>query len=65
MTNEEMIRIAMKQSAKDIGCRAEDFFRDDSIVVPLVLGYYSARVRKSSFVRKNGLSQNRKDRKSQ
>ena len=38
MTNEEIIRIAMKQSAKDIGCRAEDFFRDDNIVVPLVLG---------------------------
>ncbi|MBR4414760.1 MAG: hypothetical protein IKS59_05550, partial [Aeriscardovia sp.] len=38
MTNEEIIRIAMKQSAEDIGCRVEDFFRDDNIVVPFVLG---------------------------
>lgn len=38
MTNKEVFRIAMEQSAKDIGCKAEDFLRDDSIVVPFALG---------------------------
>ena len=38
MTNEEIIRVAMEQSAKDIGCKAEDFCRNDNIVVPFVLG---------------------------
>ncbi len=38
MTNEEIIRVAMEQSAKDIGCKAEDFYRNDNIVVPFVLG---------------------------
>ena len=38
MTNEEIIRIAMEQSAKDIGCKPEDFFRNDNVLVPFMLG---------------------------
>ena len=34
-TNEEMLQAAMAQSAEDIGCRAEDFRKDSSLVVPL------------------------------
>ena len=38
MTNEEIMRIAMEQSAKDIGCKPEDFFRNDNVLVPFMLG---------------------------
>ena len=34
MTQKEIIRIAMEQSAADIGCRAEDLMSDKSIMVP-------------------------------
>ena len=34
MTNERMLRIAMEQSAKDLGCGAEDFLRSESVAVP-------------------------------
>ena len=38
MTNQEMRKIAMKQSAEDIGCSAEDFLQSRNIVVPFHLG---------------------------
>ena len=38
MTNEEINRLAMEQSARDIGCKPEDFLGNNSIVVPFVLG---------------------------
>lgn len=38
MTNRDMLRIAMKQSAEDMGCRAEDFLSDRNMVVPFHLG---------------------------
>ncbi len=38
MTNEEILKIAMEQSAEDIGCRADDFRADKNIIVPFVLG---------------------------
>lgn len=38
MTNQEILQIAMKQSAEDIGCRAEDFMRPNNVIVPLHLG---------------------------
>ena len=46
MTTRDMFRIAMEQSAEDIGCGAEDFLSDHNIVVPFRLGanakkYYS------------------------
>ncbi len=34
MTNEEILRIAMEQSAEDIGCQAGDFLADSNIIVP-------------------------------
>ena len=34
MTNQEILQIAMRQSAEDIGCRAEDFLAGNSAVVP-------------------------------
>ncbi len=46
MTNKELLQIAMKQSAEDIGCSVEDFFSDTNVIVPFRLGekakcYYS------------------------
>ena len=38
MTNHEIIEIAMRQSAEDIGCRAEDFKADKNIVLDFKLG---------------------------
>ncbi len=37
MTNKEILRIAMEQSAKDIGCNMEDFFKNDNVVVPFAI----------------------------
>ncbi len=38
MTNREMMEIAMRQSAEDIGCRAEDFQSDKNVVLSFRLG---------------------------
>lgn len=36
--NEEILSIALKQSAEDIGCKAEDFLANNNVIVPLKLG---------------------------
>ena len=38
MTNKEMLRIAMKQSAEDMGCKADDFLLENNVTVPFHLG---------------------------
>ncbi len=38
MTNREMLAIAMRQSAEDIGCRPDDFMSADNVVVPFYMG---------------------------
>lgn len=38
MTNKEVLRIAMRQSAEDMGCTVEDFLADDNRIVPFKLG---------------------------
>ena len=38
MTNKDILRIAMKQSAEDIGCKAEDFLKSENVTVPFQLG---------------------------
>lgn len=38
MTNREMMEIAMRQSAEDMGCCAEDFKANGNVVFPLQLG---------------------------
>ena len=37
LTNKDILRIAMEQSAADIGCKAEDFLSDKNVIVPLKL----------------------------
>ena len=39
----DMLRIAMEQSAEDIGCRAEDFLSPGNVVVPFRLGKRARR----------------------
>ena len=38
MTNHKMLEIAMRQSAEDIGCCADDFRLSENIIVPFELG---------------------------
>ena len=38
MTNKEMLRIAMEQSAMDLNCKAEDFLQNNPVVVKFRLG---------------------------
>ncbi len=38
MTNQEMLRIAMRQSAEDIGCREDDFLAQENVVTHFKLG---------------------------
>ena len=38
MTNKDVLRIAMEQSAEDIGCKAYDFLKNENIMVPFRLG---------------------------
>ena len=38
MTNQEIRKIAMSQSAEDMGCRPDDFLLDYPVIVPLHLG---------------------------
>lgn len=38
MTNRDIMRIAMEQSAEDMGCRPEDFLAADNVIAPLRLG---------------------------
>ena len=38
MTNKDVLRIAMQQSAEDIGCDATDFLSGENKVVPFKLG---------------------------
>ena len=43
MTNQEMLEIAMKQSAEDMGCRPEDFLKKENVTVPFRLGEKARR----------------------
>ena len=36
MTNQDILQIAMRQSAVDANCRAEDFTREENVVVTSV-----------------------------
>ena len=38
ITNEYILKVAMEQSAKDIGCKMEDFLTNENRVVPFQLG---------------------------
>ena len=38
MTNQEMLNIAMRQSAEDIGCKPDDFLKNQNVTVPFHLG---------------------------
>ncbi|MBR1743591.1 MAG: GNAT family N-acetyltransferase [Lachnospiraceae bacterium] len=41
--NEDILKIAAVQSAEDMNCREEDFFRDENVIVPFSLGKNAKR----------------------
>ena len=43
MTNQEMLRIAMNQSAEDMGCQPEDFLQANQVMVPFRLGEHARK----------------------
>ena len=43
MTNRDMLKIAMKQSAEDMGCISDDFRSGDNVIVPFRLGANARR----------------------
>ena len=43
MTNQEMLRIAMNQSAEDMGCQPEDFLKENQVMVPFRLGEHARK----------------------
>ncbi|MCR5054840.1 MAG: GNAT family N-acetyltransferase [Lachnospiraceae bacterium] len=38
MTDQDILRIAMEQSAEDMGCKADDFLKSENVTVPFRLG---------------------------
>ena len=43
MTNEDVMRISLSQSAIDLGCKAEDFLSDKNVIVPFSLSENAKR----------------------
>ncbi len=50
MTNSEIKEIALRQSAEDIGCRAQDFLSDKNVVVPFRLGRNARKYYKEPII---------------
>lgn len=55
MTNDEILRIAIEQSAEDIGCKAEDFLSDSNVAVPFRLGENSKEITGMEKLSVNGI----------
>ena len=51
MTNREMMEIAMRQSAEDMGCREEDFKTNRNVVFPLKLGKMGTILRQLPYLK--------------
>ena len=43
MTNQKMLKIAMIQSAEDMGCTPDDFLNSENVTVPFHLGTNARR----------------------
>ena len=43
MTNHQLLSVAMRQSAEDMGCAAEDFLKDENVIAPLRLGAHARK----------------------
>lgn len=50
MTNSEIREIALKQSAEDIGCKAQDFLSDKNVIVPFCLGKNARKYYKEPII---------------
>ena len=49
MTNQEILEIAMEQSAADLNCRAEDFLKNEPVVVRGGIGREPRNIIRSLF----------------
>ena len=45
MITEEILHIAMEQSAEDINCKTEDFLKNQNVIVPFRLGKKARKYR--------------------
>ena len=54
MTNCEMMEIAMRQSAEDMGCHIEDFKADKNVVVPINLGKKGSQIFERAYYLQSG-----------
>ncbi len=59
MINKDILGIAMKQSAEDIGCKAEDFLKSENVTVPFHLGKNARKYYKEPW--SNALCEDRKE----
>ena len=50
MTNSEIKEIALRQSAEDIGCHAQDFLSDQNVVIPVYLGRNARKYYKEPII---------------
>ena len=50
LTNQDMLRIAMEQSAEDMGCRAEDFLKSGNVTAVFHLGAHARRYLKEPII---------------
>lgn len=50
MTNQDILRIAMQQSAEDCGCRVEDFLLNENVVRPFKLGENARKYYKEPII---------------
>ena len=44
MITEEILHIAMEQSAEDINCKTEDFLKNQNVIVPFRFGKKSTKI---------------------
>ena len=49
MTNEEILEIALRQSAEDIGCGYRDFLSERNVIVPFRLGKHARKYLKDEY----------------
>ena len=50
MITEEILHIAMEQSAEDINCKTEDFLKNQNVIVPFRLGKRARKYLKEPII---------------
>ena len=50
MITEDILHIAMEQSAEDINCKTEDFLKNQNVIVPFRLGKKARKYLKEPII---------------